>query len=60
MKDNVRQELKELCYFIIENNNALSRPEQLSRVQMLYERLLVLNYLEEVVSALKHEKSILP
>jgi len=48
MKDNVRQELKELCYFIIENNNALSRPEQLTRVQMLYERLLVLNYLEEV------------
>lgn len=47
MKDNVRQELKELCYFIIENNNALSRPEQLTRVQMLYERLLVLNYLEE-------------
>jgi hypothetical protein len=50
MKDNVRQELKELCYFIIENNNALSRPEQLTRVQMLYERLLVLNYLEEVQS----------
>lgn len=48
MKDNVRKELKELCYFIIENNNALSRPEQLTRVQMLYERLLVLNYLEEV------------
>ncbi len=47
MKDNVRQELKELCYFIIENNNALSRPEQLTRVQMLYERLLLLNYLEE-------------
>lgn len=48
MKDNVRKELKELCYFIIENNNALARPEQLTRVQMLYERLLVLNYLEEV------------
>lgn len=48
MKDTVRKELKELCYFIIENNNALSRPEQLTRVQMLYERLLVLNYLEEV------------
>ena len=48
MKDNVRKELKELCYFIIENNNALSRPEQLTRVQMLYERLLVLNYLEEI------------
>lgn len=48
MKDNVRQELKELCYFIIENNNALSRPEQLTRVQMLYERLLVLNYMEEM------------
>mgnify|MGYP000212268077 CR=1 FL=1 len=47
MKDNVRQELKELCYFILENNNELSRPEQLTRVQMLYERLLLLNYLEE-------------
>ncbi len=50
MKDNVRQELKELCYFIIENNNAMARPEQLTRVQMLYERLLVLNYLEEVAA----------
>ena len=56
MKDNVRQELKELCYFIIENNNALARPEQLTRVQMLYERLLVLNYLEEVEAEKKAEK----
>ncbi|WP_421752010.1 hypothetical protein [Croceimicrobium sp.] len=56
MKDNVRQELKELCYFIIENNNALSRPEQLTRVQMLYERLLVLNYLEEVEAERKSGK----
>lgn len=48
MKESVRKELKELCYFIIENNNALARPEQLTRVQMLYERLLVLNYLEEL------------
>jgi hypothetical protein len=48
MKDSVRKELKELCYFIIENNNSLARPEQLTRVQMLYERLLVLNYLEEL------------
>lgn len=51
MKDNVRQELKDLCYFIIENNNELSRPEQLTRVQMLYERLLLLNYLEEKEAA---------
>lgn len=57
MKDNVRQELKELCYFIIENNNALSRPEQLTRVQMLYERLLVLNYLEEIEAEKKAEKA---
>lgn len=58
MKDNVRQELKELCYFIIENNNELSRPEQLTRVQMLYERLLLLNYLEEKESgAPKKEES---
>ncbi|QNR22818.1 hypothetical protein [Croceimicrobium hydrocarbonivorans] len=57
MKDNVRQELKELCYFIIENNNALSRPEQLTRVQMLYERLLVLNYLEEVEAERKSVKA---
>lgn len=57
MKDNVRQELKELCYFIIENNNALSRPEQLTRVQMLYERLLVLNYLEEVEAERKSGKA---
>lgn len=56
MKDNVRQELKELCYFIIENNNALARPEQLTRVQMLYERLLVLNYLEEVEAEKKAEQ----
>lgn len=55
MKDNVRKELKELCYFIIENNNALARPEQLTRVQMLYERLLVLNYLEEVEAEKKAE-----
>ena len=48
MKDSVRKELKELCYYIIENNNSLARPEQLTRVQMLYERLLVLNYLEEL------------
>jgi hypothetical protein len=48
MKDSVRKELKELCYFIIENNNSLARPEQLTRVQMLYERLLVVNYLEEL------------
>ncbi len=48
MKESVRKELKELCYFIIENNNSLARPEQLTRVQMLYERLLVLNYLEEL------------
>lgn len=56
MKDNVRQELKELCYFIIENNNALARPEQLTRVQMLYERLLVLNYLEEIEAEKKAEQ----
>lgn len=55
MKDNVRKELKELCYYIIENNNALARPEQLTRVQMLYERLLVLNYLEEVEEEKKAE-----
>jgi len=48
MKDSVRKELKELCYYIIENNNSMARPEQLTRVQMLYERLLVLNYLEEL------------
>lgn len=57
MKDTVRKELKELCYFIIENNNALSRPEQLTRVQMLYERLLVLNYLEEVEAEKKAQYS---
>jgi len=57
MQDNVRQELKELCYFIIENNNALSRPEQLTRVQMLYERLLVLNYLEEVADEQKQKSA---
>ncbi len=47
MKDRIRNDLKQLCYHIIENKEPEALPEQLTRVQMLYERLLLLNYLEE-------------
>lgn len=47
MKDSVQNDLKKLCQHIIESNDPESLIEQLTLVQMLYERLLVLNYLEE-------------
>lgn len=47
MKDRVREDLRKLCYHILENKDPASLSEQLTRVQMLYERLLVINYLEE-------------
>lgn len=47
MKDSIRNDLKKLCYHIIENKEPEALAEQLTQVQMLYERLLVINYLNE-------------
>lgn len=47
MKDDLRKDLKQLCYQIIENPQPDALPDQLSQVQSLYERLLLLNFLEE-------------
>lgn len=47
MEDSIRKDLKLLCYDILENYKTGSLTEQLTQVQMLYERLLVLHYLEE-------------
>lgn len=47
MEDDIRKDLKLLCYEILENVKTESLTEQLTQVQMLYERLLVLNYLQE-------------
>jgi hypothetical protein len=47
MKDSIRTDLKKLCYHIIENKEPEALAEQLTQVQMLYERLLVINYLNE-------------
>lgn len=47
MEDSIRNDLKLLCYDILENYKNSSLSEQLTQVQMLYERLLVINYLAE-------------
>lgn len=53
MEDDIRKDLKLLCYEILENVKTESLTEQLTHVQMLYERLLVLNYLNENPDKLK-------
>lgn len=46
MEEDLRRELEALCQFILSNNRPGARREQLSRVQLLYEKLTVLQYLE--------------
>lgn len=55
MEDDIRKDLKLLCYEILENVKTESLTEQLTHVQMLYERLLVLNYLSENPDKLEHQ-----
>lgn len=47
MKDTIRRDLEKLCHSILANADKPSLADQLTQVQMLYERMLVLNYLEE-------------
>jgi hypothetical protein len=47
MKDSVRNDLKKLCYRIIENEEPYTLTEQLAQVQALYERLLLAKHLQE-------------
>ena len=47
MEQQVRKELKDLCLNILRDEDPASTTEHLTQVQMLYEKLLVLNYLNE-------------
>ncbi len=45
MEKQAREELVQLCHTVLENQDDLNLTDMLTRVQMLYEKLLVLNYL---------------
>lgn len=47
MEDQVQEELKDLCARIAADTGPKAVIESLTEVQMLYEKLLVLNYLQE-------------
>src|SRR5690606_31875953 len=47
MESQVRKELKDLCLDILRDDSPKSIVDHLTKVQMLYENLLVLNYLNE-------------
>lgn len=47
MEEKARKELLELCVEIIESEGRQNVASQLTQAQMLYEKLMILNYLEE-------------
>lgn len=60
MKDAIRRDLEKLCHSILANDDKSSLADQLTQVQMLYERMLVLNYLEEKEQAEREKISAPP
>ncbi len=51
MEEQVQRELRELCETILKDQGPQSIIEALTQVQMLYEKLLVINYLQESSAA---------
>ncbi len=60
MEEHVRKELLQICNDIINDEEQLAIEDQLTSVQMLYEKLLVLNYLSSRKPASAPPKSTQP